>query len=171
MSQQVTAKLKYLHIAPRKVRLVATAIKGLSANEAEAQLLFRVQHSSGPILKLLRSAIANAKNNQKLNPDKLFVKSISVDQGPILERFLPRAQGRATPLQKKMSHVTIVLEERAEAKMPRFNIVLPEKAKKTKKPKASKLKTDKDKKETEQRPAPRPEKVGFFKRMFRRKSV
>lgn len=170
MTQQVIAKLKYLHIAPRKVRLVAGAISGLSVNEAEAQLLFRAKRSSGPVLKLLRSAMANAKNNYKLNPDKLFVKSISVDQGPVLERFLPRAMGRATGLQKKMSHVTIVLEEREGGKMPRFNIVLPEKIKKTKKQKtSSKMKTDK--KETEQRPALKPEKSGFFKKMFRRKSV
>jgi len=169
MTQQVIAKLKYLHIAPRKVRLVAGAISGLSINEAEAQLLFRAKRSSGPILKLLKSAIANAKNNYKLNTDKLFIKSISVDQCPMLKRFLPRAMGRATNLQKKMSHVTIVLEERADAKMPRFNIVLPEKNKKTKKQKISKSKTDK--KETEQRPSLRPEKVGFFKKMFRRKSV
>ena len=166
---QVIAKLKYLHIAPRKVRLVATAIKGLSVNEAEAQLLFRTQRSSGPLLKLLRSAIANAKNNMKMNPDALFVKSIAVDQGPMLKRFLPRAQGRATELQKKMSHITIVLEEKAGIKPSRFNIVLPKKDKKAKKQKTSKLKTEK--KDTEIKSVPKTEKTGFFKKMFRRKSI
>jgi len=166
---QVIAKLKYLHIAPRKVRLVATAIKGLSVNEAEAQLLFRTQRSSGPLLKLLRSAIANAKNNMKMNPDALFVKSIAVDQGPMLKRFLPRAQGRATELQKKMSHITIVLEEKAGIKPSRFNIVLPKKDKKAKKQKTSKLKTEK--KESEQKSFQKPEQSGFFKKMFRRKSI
>ena len=103
------AKLNYLHIAPRKVRLVANALRGLSVNEAEAQLLFRPQRSSEPLLKLLRSAVANAKNSQKLNADKLVIEAIQVNQGPMLKRFMPRAMGRATPIHKKMSHVILVL--------------------------------------------------------------
>jgi large subunit ribosomal protein L22 len=166
---QVTAKLNHLHIAPRKVRLVANAIKGLSVNEAEAQLLFRPKRSSEPLLKLLRSAIANAKNNQKLNPDMLFVQSVRVDQGPTMKRFLPRAMGRATPLHKKTSHVVIVLGEKANLSAPKFNI-----------PTAKKIKTSKTKKAPKVKPKTEPEitsqqkpkeKAGFLKRMFRRKSV
>lgn len=167
---QVIAKLNHLHIAPRKVRLVANAIKGLSINEAEAQLLFRPQRSSEPLLKLLRSAIANAKNNQKMNPDTLFVQSIKVDQGPTMKRFLPRAMGRATPIHKKTSHVVIVLGEKAELAAPKFNI--PTTAKKVKAPKASKAKSAKSKSDAEIASQQKPkEKVGIFKRMFRRKSV
>lgn len=163
---QVTAKLNYLRIAPRKVRLVANAIKGLPVNEAEAQLLFRPKHSSKPLLDLLRSAMANAKNNHKLNPDKLMVKEIRVDQGPTLKRFLPRAMGRATPLQKKTSHIYLTLEEKMKAGVPRFNIAI---AKKEKSPKKA-AKPAKPKMEAEKVQKPK-EQVGFFKRFFRRKSV
>src|SRR3989344_9692027 len=123
MAKQI-AKLKYLHIAPRKVRLVANALRGLPANEAEAQLYLRPQRASKPLLKLLRSAIANAKNNQKTDPDKLVVESIQVDSGPVLKRFLPRAMGRATPILKRTSHVTLVLKESERKFEPKFNIVL-----------------------------------------------
>ena len=165
---QVTAKLNYLHVAPRKVRLVANTLKGLTANEAEAQLLFRVKRSGKPLLDLLRSAVANAKNNHKLNPDKLVVQSIKVDQGPMIKRFLPRAMGRATPLQKKMSHVTLVLSERETARAPRFSIVV---SKKTKLPKKE-AKAPSKPKLTIQKETPKPkEPVGFLRRIFRRKSV
>ncbi len=166
MAQQI-AKLNYLHIAPRKVRLIASALKGLTVGEAEAQLLLRPQRAAKPLLKLLRSAIANAKNNQKLNPDQLMISSIRVDQGPMLKRFLPRAMGRATPIQKKMSHITLVLEESARAIKPRFTIIPP--PKKEKKEKRRKKKEEKPKTEIK---AEKPrEKVGFLKRLFRRKAV
>ncbi len=168
--KQTIAKLNHLHIAPRKVRLIADGIRGLRVNEAEAQLMFRPQRSSGPLLKLLRSAIANAKNNDKLNLDKLIVKSIYVDQGPVLKRFLPRSMGRATPLLKRTSHVTIVLEEGLTAITPRFNINVSKKIKKSKgKPQTAKLKTER-KEITKDVQKPK-EKAGFFKKIFRRKSV
>lgn len=163
MEKTQTAKLNYLHIAPRKVRLIANTLKGLSVKEAEAQLLLRVQRSARPLLKLVRSAVANAKNN-KLDVSKLFVSSILVNGGPILKRFLPRAQGRATPIHKKMSHVVLVLSESADKLKERFIITPPvkkEKIKKeVKKPKMEELKKESPK-----------ERSGFFKRLFRRKSV
>jgi large subunit ribosomal protein L22 len=166
---QITAKLNYLRIAPRKVRLIASTLKNLSVNEAEAQLLFRTQRSSKPILKLLRSAIANAKNNHKLNPDKLFIKNIRVDQGPVLKRFLPRARGRATPIHKRMSHVILVLEENPNLQPFRFTIPV---TKKTKLPKKEKKRKPLKKKTEIKKEAPKPqEKVGFLKRIFRRKTV
>lgn len=165
---QVTAKLNYLHIAPRKVRLVTNALKGLSVNEAEAQLLFRSKRSSESLLKLLRSAVANAKNNHKLNVDRLVIKDIRVNQGPMLKRFMPRAMGRATPIQKKTSHIFLVLEERSNFKSSRFNIAV---SKKTKVPKTEKtvakpklIKTDTSVKKTK-------EKAGFFRKLFSRKSA
>ena len=168
--KQTIAKLNHLHIAPRKVRLIADGIRGLRVNEAEAQLMFRPQRSSGPLLKLLRSAVANAKNNDKLNLDKLIVKSIYVDQGPVLKRFLPRSMGRATPLLKRTSHVTIVLEEGLTAITPRFNINVSKKIKKSKgNPQTAKLKTER-KEITKDVQKPK-EKAGFFKKIFRRKSV
>ena len=127
--------------------------------------MFRPQRSSGPLLKLLRSAVANAKNNDKLN-----LKSIYVDQGPVLKRFLPRSMGRATPLLKRTSHVTIVLEEGLTAITPRFNINVSKKIKKSKgKSKTAKLKTER-KEITKDVQKPK-EKAGFFKKIFRRKSV
>ena len=165
---QVIAKLNNLKIAPRKVRLIANALRGLSVNEAEAQLLFRPQRSSESLLKLLRSAIANAKNNYKLNPDMLMIKIIRVDQGPILKRFLPRAMGRATPIHKKVSHVELILDEQKKSQAPRFVIS----------PLKREVKQQKQRKERNNKPKvglasekQKPQNVGFLKRIFQRKSV
>lgn len=166
MKQQI-AQLNYLKIAPRKVRFVADLIKGLSVSEAEAQLIFNRRRPSEALLKLLRSAVANAVNNQKMNKDTLVVKSIFVNQGPMLKRFLPRAMGRATPIQKKSSHVVITLEEK-EKIAKRFVIVPPPKKEKAKKAKERKAPTPKESRGPDQNVG---KKVGFFKRLFRRKSV
>lgn len=160
---QTTAKLNYLHITPRKVRLVANAVKGLPVREAEAQLMLRVQRAAPALLKLLRSAVANAKNS-KMDASKLLIKEIRVDKGPVLKRFLPRAQGRATPILKRMSRVTLVLEEAPTKFAERFVISPPAKKEKRPKKTAPKQRME-EKKETAQK------KVGFFKRLFRRKTV
>lgn len=165
MKQQI-AKINYLHIAPRKVRLIGDTLKGLSAQEAEAQLLLRPHRAAKALLKLLRSAVANARNNQKLNADSLFVSRLRVDQGPMLKRSLPRAQGRATPIQKKMSHVTLVLEESAKPRAQRFVINPP-----VKKEKSAKKATAPKPRTTAEKTKPKTDKVGFWKRIFRRKSV
>jgi large subunit ribosomal protein L22 len=168
-----TVKLNYLRMAPRKVRSVADLIRGLSVNDAEAQLLAQRRRPSGALLKLLRSAVANAKNNRKLNPDHLFVAEIRVDQGPMLKRMLPRARGSASPIQKKMSNVILVLGVNENQKASQFKIVVP---KKTKLPPGS---DKKGKPTSKKRRAPTKEtepegeqkgKPGFFKKMFNRKS-
>ncbi len=164
MANQQTAKLNYLKIAPRKVRLIANTLKGLSTQEAEAQLMLRVQRASKPLLKLLRSAVANAKN-RKMDPAKLFVGSVLVNQGPILKRSLPRAQGRATPIHKKMSHVVLTLVEAEKSFSDRFVIKPP--VKKTKGPKKERVKP----KAEEVKKEAITKKPGFFKRIFSRKSV
>ena len=164
---QVTAKLNYLKITPRKVRSVVNGLKGLPVVEAEAQLLIRSRRSAPVILKLLRSAVANAKN-KKMDSNKLVVSSILVNQGPIMKRFLPRAQGRATPLQKKTSHIVLTLSESDQIKPARFNILpLVKKEKKEKAKKTIKPKTV----ETKETKAAVEEKPNFFRRVFRRKSV
>ena len=164
-----TAQLRYLRITPRKVRLIANTLKGLPVEEAEAQLLVRTQRARLPLLKLLRSAIANAKQNQKLSRETLFVKNVLVNEGPMLKRGLPRAQGRMTPIHKKMSHITLVLEEMATPRIPRFVITLPEKKKKTEK--GERRKTEKPR-ATEKANAPEEKKKGgFFRKVFRRKSM
>lgn len=166
MVQQI-AKLNYLHIAPRKVRLIANVLKGLSVSEAEAQLMLRPQRAARPLLKLLRSAIAASKQKNPNSVSRFVVAAIRVDQGPIIKRMLPRAMGRATPIHKKMSHVTLVLEERVNVAEPRFTITPPPKKEKDKE-KAKK--TAKPKQELKKEEMPR-ERVGFLKRIFRRKSV
>lgn len=163
MARQV-AKLNYLRIAPRKVRLVADLVRGLPVNEAEAQLLSFRGRAAGPILKLLRSAVANAKTNQKLEESKLYINSLQVDGGPMLKRFLPRARGRATEIQKKMSHVTIVLAEGKESR--RFKIVAPKRSKLPKERGPMK----KEKQYSEENKISNVKKPGFFKKLFNRKA-
>ncbi len=171
-----TVKLNNLRMAPRKVRLVANSLKGLSVNEAEAQLLISAKRTSGPLLKLLRSAAANLKNNKKTEADNFFIKEIRVDGGPMLKRWMPRAQGRATPIQKKTSHVTIILAESEKQKTPRFTIIKKEKISKLKFEKMKEKSKHKDQ-EVETIAKPKKEtkglekKTGFVKRIFNRKSV
>lgn len=164
------ATLRYLHIAPRKVRAVAETLKGLPAREAEAQLLLRPERAARPLLKLLRSAVANASRGNRAKPQELLVSSVRVDKGPMLKRYLPRAQGRATPIHKIMSHVTVVLEAAPGAPPERFVITPPPKKEKKKgnpaaaKPKPPELKEEKKQETVKKEP-------GFFRRIFRRKSV
>ena len=108
---EVKASLKYLRISPRKVRLVANLIKNLPVKEAENQLNFLNKRSTEPVLKLLKSAVQNAKHNFNLSEDRLYVAEIRVDEGPALKRWMPRAQGAASPIRKRSSHVSIVLKE------------------------------------------------------------
>lgn len=168
--KQQTAKLNHLRIAPRKARLVANTIKRLSVNEAESLLLMSPQRAAEPLLKVLRSAIANAKNNQQIDPNRLFVKEIRVDQGPMLKRQMPRARGQANMLQKKSSHITLVLAESDKLKPLRFKIIKPARIKKSEIEKIRKEKEEKSKEKprTEVKLSKGP---GFIKRMFRRKSI
>lgn len=98
-------------MSPRKVRLVADLVRGLPAVEAEAQLSFFRRAAAAPVLKLLKSAVANAENNFKLDRASLKVKTITVDGGPTLKRFRPRAHGSAATIRKRTSHITIVLSD------------------------------------------------------------
>jgi len=108
----VKAQLKYLRIAPRKVRLVADMLRKKGLGEAEKNLKFAPKRAAQPLAKLLASAKANARNNFNMEIDNLYVKEIRVDQGPVLKRYMPRAYGRASMIRKKSSHVTLVLAER-----------------------------------------------------------
>ncbi|MBP9727853.1 MAG: 50S ribosomal protein L22 [Candidatus Moranbacteria bacterium] len=113
---KVRATLNNLRIAPRKVRLVTHALIGVDTREALLQLRKMVKKSSDPLYTLLHSAVANATNNFGLDESNLYVESIAVGDGLRLERWLPRAFGRATPLIRRGSNVTIILEERIEGK-------------------------------------------------------
>ncbi|MCD6148830.1 50S ribosomal protein L22 [bacterium] len=107
----VRAKLRNLRIAPRKVRMVADLIRRKPVVEAENILKFTVKRAAPVILKLLNSAVANAKNNFKMEKDNLYIQRILVDEGPKMKRWLPRARGKADEIQKKTSHITIILDE------------------------------------------------------------
>src|SRR3989304_4153493 len=107
---EVVAKLRYLRISPKKVRQVTALLKGLSFKAAEAQLRFLPQKSVKPLLKLLASAGANAVQNYKLRKEDLMLSKILVDPGPILKRSMPRAHGRAFPINKRTSHVSFFLQ-------------------------------------------------------------
>jgi large subunit ribosomal protein L22 len=108
---ELTAKARYIHMSPRKIRLAANLIKGLAYEPATVQLQFLKKAATVPLLKLLKSAMHNAEENHELKRNNLRVKVIKVDEGPALKRWMPRAMGRATPLRKMSSHITLVLEE------------------------------------------------------------
>ena len=158
-------------MAPRKVRLVADVLRGLPAHEAEAQLILMRQRAAPPLLKLLRSAMANAKNKQ-VKRETLVVKTVRVDQGPMLKRFLPRAKGMATPIHKITSHVTLTLAESRTKFTPRFVIIPKEKKEEKKKRKASQTKSYVPKEKVEvkgdMKAAGEP---GIIRRIFRRKTI
>ena len=108
----ITAKLQGLKITARKVRLVADLIRNKSVNEAEAILRFTSKKASLPMLKLLRSAMATVKNTYKLDPADFYLSSLMVNDGPMSERVFPRSRGRADKIQKRTSHITMVLDKK-----------------------------------------------------------
>ncbi len=107
-----TARVRYLRVAPRKARLVADLIRGKKVQQALDLLAFSKRYVSKDFRKLIKSALANAQQKGDMDPDNLVVKTVMVDQGPILKRWLPRARGSATPIQKKTSHITLILKEK-----------------------------------------------------------
>lgn len=109
MKGTATAKLKNLRMGPRKVRLVVDLIRGRNIADALTQLQFMKKHAARPVIKLLQSAVANASHNHQLVEETLVIKEIFVDGGQVLHRWMPRAMGRATPLRKRSSHITLVL--------------------------------------------------------------
>lgn len=167
----VSAQLNYLHLAPRKVRLVAGVLRGLPVYEAEAQLMMMRKRAAPPLLQLLRSAMANAKNKQ-VKLDTLVVKTVQVNQGPMVKRFLPRAKGIATPIHKIMSHITLTLAEGGTAFKPRFVIIPPEKKEAKKKRKAPRAASPAPKEKlSAQKAVKAAEEPGFIRRIFRRKVI
>ncbi|MBI2640762.1 MAG: 50S ribosomal protein L22 [Candidatus Sungbacteria bacterium] len=172
---EIKAQLNYLHIAPRKVRLVTDLLKDMSVVRARIQLEHLPKRSAAPLLRLLQSAVANAKHNFQIEDSGLHIKKVIVNPGPVLKRFEPRAFGRAAPIRKRSSHVLLVLEtekvktggrkkvrkegpaireatiedmEKIEEKTPRFGV-----------------------ERSEVRPGLKPKSAGFVRRVFRRKAI
>ncbi len=112
---EVSAKLKFARLSPRKARLVADQIRGLPVERADEVLTFSRKKAASVIRKVLSSAIANAEHNEGADIDELRVRTVCVDQGPVHKRFRPRARGRATRILKPTSHITLtVADDRAE---------------------------------------------------------
>jgi len=110
----VRASSRYVRIAPRKARLIADQVRGLQIDRARALLQFSPRAAAQDIGKLIESAAANAENNHDLVADEMRVAEITVDEGPTLRRFRPRALGRATPINKRTSHIAVALSPEGE---------------------------------------------------------
>ena len=108
---EARATLKFARISPRKVKIVMDLIRNQDADKAMAILKYTPKAACEPLMKLLKSAIANAENNNNMDVTRLYVAECSVSQGPTLKRIRPRAQGRAFRINKKTSHITLVLKE------------------------------------------------------------
>lgn len=109
---EIKVQLNNLRVAPRKAREVIDLIRNKDVTRAKALLEFTVKRSSEPILKLLNSATASASHDFKLEEGNLYISKITVDEGPKLKRSFPMSRGRAYPIMKRTSHITLVLSER-----------------------------------------------------------
>ena len=108
---EAKAVAKYIRMSPQKARLVVDLVRGKKVEEARQILQFTRKYAAGPVRKVLNSALANAKQNPNIDEKILYVKEVLVDQGPSLKRWRARAQGRAASIKKRMSHITVVLDE------------------------------------------------------------
>ena len=109
---EVITQLNNLRIAPRKVRLLSGVLKGVKAAQAEEYLKYVAKRSAGPMRKLVSSAMANAQNNFGLVKENMYIKQIIVGEGPKLKRFRPKGFGMTSPIEKKTSRITLILDER-----------------------------------------------------------
>ena len=110
---EAKAHLKYLRISPRKVTILCDLIRGKDIKTACAYIMSTPKAASEPVLKLLRSAIANAENNNSMDVEKLYVSTAVANPGPVLKRGMPRAQGRYNRILKRTTHITIGVSEKA----------------------------------------------------------
>ncbi len=111
---EAKATLRYARVAPSKVRHVAQNIRELPVDEAQRVLLLETKAVARDLRKILDSAVANAEHNHELDPDDLYVADVIVNEGPVLKRFRPRAMGRATRINKRTSHITVIVAEAVE---------------------------------------------------------
>jgi large subunit ribosomal protein L22 len=113
LRNNMKAKLSQYRQSPRKVRLVTDLIKGKSVDAATAELSYLPKRAADPVLKLLRSAVANATNSSGSKVEGLYIKNVTVDKGVVLKRMMPRAHGRGFPIHKHTSHISIELGTKA----------------------------------------------------------
>ena len=112
---EVKATAKYVRVAPRKARLDVDQIRNKTVEQAQETLVFTNRAAAEPVAKVLNSAVANAENNNGLRAENLVVKAAYVDEGPTIKRFRPRAKGGASRINKRTSHITVVVAPRKEA--------------------------------------------------------
>jgi large subunit ribosomal protein L22 len=112
---EIKAKAKYVRTSPKKVRLLAGLVRGLSVKTAIDQLDFSGKKAALPVSKLIKSAIANAEHNFEMDKGNLFIKEIKVDEAPMLHRWTPKAHGRAGAIRKRNSHISVTLGELKES--------------------------------------------------------
>lgn len=110
---ETRAITRFVRLSPRKVRLVVDEIRGKGVEEALNILKFVPKRSAVLVAKALRAAVANAEGTQSVDVDRLYVKRVTVDEGGMWKRFMPRAMGRATRIRKRLSHITVVVDERS----------------------------------------------------------
>jgi large subunit ribosomal protein L22 len=108
---EATSIAKYVRVSPRKAQLVARNVRGLPVEDALNILKFTPNKAAGVIYMVMRSALANAEENNKADVDVLKVKQVIVNEGPTWKRFMPRSQGRANTILKRTSHITVILED------------------------------------------------------------
>lgn len=113
-TREAKASLKYIRMSPRKMKVVLDLVRGKNTIEANAILRHTPRMATEPIMKLLNSATANAENNFGMDPSNLYISECFASEGPTLKRIRPRAKGRAVRINKRTSHVTMVLREREE---------------------------------------------------------
>ncbi len=109
---EVIAKARFIHRSSRKIRLVMDAVRGKRVDEAVAILRFLPHGGANEVMKIVKSAVANAENNYQMIPEDLYIKYIFADEGPTVKRFRSRSRGMAAPILKRTSHITVVVEER-----------------------------------------------------------
>lgn len=172
------ATLNYLRISPRKTRVVADVVRGMNAQEAVAQLSFNRRRASEPIRTLIASAIANAEHNHGLDPETLTVASITVNDGPTFKRFRPKGMGRAGLIERKTSHISVVLEgERAAGGAPQKKKGKPAKAEEKPSTAPGEISEGEADERDERSLRQTQKKMGkqkedsFVKKIFRRKSI
>ena len=175
----IQAKLRYLHIAPRKVRLIADLIRGKGVERAQIILNFADKRASAPMLKLLNSATANAKNNFQIeNIANLYISKILVNEGPKPKRWLPASRGRANEIRKRTSHIILELSE-----IEKKGGIAKQKAKAKKQEKPEKVSAEAEAEQEKKTPLKvkertikpkfekqKPETARGLKRVFRRKA-
>ncbi|OGE98954.1 MAG: 50S ribosomal protein L22 [Candidatus Doudnabacteria bacterium RIFCSPLOWO2_12_FULL_42_9] len=169
---EVKAFARYIHVSPRKLRLVADLVRKMHVSDALEQLRFSSKNAALPLSKAINSAIANGVHNFNMNKDDMFIKSLTVDGGPVYKRYAPRAQGRAFVERKRTSHISVVLESRAGKSKKKYRsvfslrpkaVALPEAGQASEKQNVPKQAPKSDEKMKQQ-------KISLKRRLFNRRS-